>query len=144
RAAYRCRHADLVHGGFDGGDGIAQRHAGRQVERNGVGDQKALVIDRERRRALLETRDLGERNHGLLLGRDGRAGRGGALAGGADRIGRGIARGLRVGGGGRNTGSDDGPRDRVGRLRASDRAAGGGDVDVLQGFRVLPVARRDL
>ena len=34
--------------------------------------------------------------------------------------------------------------DRVGRLRAADRAARGADVDVLQRLRVLPVLRRHL
>ena len=39
---------------------------------------------------------------------------------------------------------DDGAGDRVGRLRAADRAADGADIDVLQRLRALPVLRRDL
>ena len=145
-AANGRRHAEPVHGGFDGRDPIAQRNARREVERDGVGDEQALVIDRKRRRPLAEFGDRRQRDHGLLSGRDRRAGRCHALARGPDRIGGLIARGLRVGGGcGRRRALGyDGARHRIGRLGAADRAAGGRDIDVLQRLRILPVARRHL
>ncbi len=90
----------------------------------------------------LKLRDRRQRNHGLLTGGDRSTGRGRAVAGQADRVGGGIARGLRVGGGGRNAGSNHGSRDGVGSLRAGDRSARRADIDVLERLRILPEPRR--
>ncbi|MGY3540201.1 hypothetical protein ACVIIY_004421 [Bradyrhizobium sp. USDA 4515] len=110
------------------------------------GDQQTLVIDRKRRRALLECCNFRQRDHGLAAGGDGRSGRGNALPGRTDRVGGLVARGLGVGCTGRAgvAWGDDRACHRVGRLRAADRSAGRADIDVLQRLRVLPVARRDL
>ena len=122
-AANRRGHADPVHGRFDGGGRRPQRDAFRQVERDGAGDKQALVIDAQRCRAVGEMRDRGQRNHRLLAGADGRAGRGHTFAGRADRVGGKIARGLGVGGAGagRAGSCDDRSSHRVGRLGAADR-----------------------
>src|SRR5919198_463542 len=48
-AANGGRHAHLSHGLPDLRDGISQRYAGREIERDGDGWKQSLVIDRERR-----------------------------------------------------------------------------------------------
>ena len=80
-AVDRNRHMDLVDRFVDLGRRFAERRALLQIERNGGGDEQALVIDRERRIARLIMRHGGERDHGLLGGGDRGAGRRAALAG---------------------------------------------------------------
>src|ERR1700728_41302 len=95
--------------------------AGGEVERNGGGDERSLVIDGERRQGGPEMRESGQRNHRLLAGRDRSAGGGGGMAGRGDRIDLEVAR--RIGGdrrGGAGSGGRRGKsaRGRIGALRA--------------------------
>ena len=54
-----------VHRRLDRRDAVAERHARRKIERNRVGDEQTLVVDRKRRAALAETRDRRQRHHRL-------------------------------------------------------------------------------
>ena len=50
-------HADLAHRVVHELHGIAQRLAGRQVEGDGAGDEHALMVHGQRRRAVVPARD---------------------------------------------------------------------------------------
>ena len=147
------RHADLAHRVVHVGDGVAQRLAERQVERDRAGDEQALMIDAERRGAELVARHRRQRDHRLRRGADGRTGRGRAAAADGDlRWCAGCAPPALGSSGSRRRrsarrSSASGRRRVVtagGRLGAADRAARGADIDVLQRFGILPVLGRDL
>ena len=121
RAANGSGNTDPVHRGLDRGDGRTERPVRRQIERNGVGDQQALMVHRKRGCALREMGNRGQRNHGLPIGADRRTGGGRSFAGGANRIGREISGGLGVGGGRRcRLSGNDGSRNCIRSLRTAD------------------------
>ena len=98
----------------DGGDRVAQRIAGREIEADGDGGELLLMRDRQRRGGAVEMRE-GRQRH-LVVAGDGVGRRGGVGVGGADGG---------VGDGGRRAG-------RGGRA---------GDVELRQRSRVVLVAR---
>src|SRR5207237_2424380 len=62
RRPHAGRQADLGLSLADGVDGLTERDAGREVERDGPRRELALVADRQRRRPRLEVREGRERN----------------------------------------------------------------------------------
>ena len=79
-------HIDLGHGAVDRGHCIAQAFASRQVERESGGNERALVIDRQRRGAGAKAGDRRQRHHGGNAGGHRRAGRTAAAHAGGQGI----------------------------------------------------------
>ena len=126
---------------------LAQRAAGRQIERYRRGGEQPLVIDAERRVPWRVMREGGQGNHRLDGARDRRARRGARVAARGERVGRKVARrvggdrrgrALRACGGLIEAGCD------AGLLGPARIRAGGRDVEIAERAGVLPVLRSDL